>query len=225
MSLFKKKTKEEKVLEEIKKKKEQMDKLKEEINKMGKLVLKDGKLTKIEDAQKEAPKTQVQEAPIDYTNPNMDDVMSQMRKQAQVPPAQPKQVPPPLSPEEYQRINRVRQQQEMAAFEQQYMEEQQMLAEQQRQAEIARQRQLQMEEYQMQQARQQPQQYQQPHQQMPRVVVTIEMITGSTLTLEVTGDKIESFVEALNLAIDNQSSFPMNNKVINGRNIVSYTLE
>jgi hypothetical protein len=225
MSLFKKKTKEEKTLDEIKKKKEQIDKLKEEIVKMGKLILKDGKLTKVEDVKEDVKVAKVPSTelpPIDFTDSNqeMEQMLQQererMRRQTQqVPPTQARQVPPPLPPAQVQmtqeQYQRMQQQKQMEAFEQRYREEQ---------AELEQQRQQELYQQQMRQ-----QAYAQPQQQMPLVTVTIEMITGSTLALEVTGDKIESFVEALNLAIDNQSSFPLNNKVLNGRNIVSYTLE
>jgi len=51
ITLFKTKSKEEKTISEIRKKKAQIDKLKEEIVKMGRLVLKDGKLEKVEEQQ------------------------------------------------------------------------------------------------------------------------------------------------------------------------------
>ena len=217
MSLFK--SKEEKVLDEIKKKKQQMDKLKEEIVKMGKLVLKDGKLTKVEDIQKDEVKTQVnnpvQQTQIDYTDSEINDMVQaeRIRRQATLVNT-PKQVPPPLTQEDYNRIQQ-KKQQDMMAYEQQYLQEQ-----------AAAERQRQIEAYEQQQFRQQPQAYQQPVQQQITVVnVSIEMVTGNVIVIQVPGDKIESFVEALNIAIDNQSSFPMNDKVINGRNVVSYTLE
>jgi len=217
MSLFNKKSKEEKILEDIKKKKEQMDKLKEEIIKMGKLVLKDGKLTKVDDVTKESVTTGTT-VPIPeiqgYADTDVDEMVQQerLRRQQGMSIPQPVQQPRPLSQEEY---NSMKQQQDL------YNYQQQLAQQEAEQREYMRQQQ---ELYQQQQMRQQPQPYQ-PPQQIPMVGITIEMVTGSIINVRVPGDKIDSFVEGLNMSIDNQSSFPINNKVINGRNIVSYTIE
>lgn len=116
MSLFKKKSQEEKTLEEIKKKKEQIDKLKEEIVKMGKLVLKDGKLTKVEDVPKENKKIELDGNIPDLPDLNVGHALQQERMQKQQTMAsllnvgQPRQVsPPPMSQEEYAQL--VKQQQ------------------------------------------------------------------------------------------------------------------
>jgi hypothetical protein len=72
-SLFKKKSKEEKAIEQIRKKKQQIEKLKEEIIKMGRLVLKDGKLTQEAAPQQSQPQQEVKiplpPIDIEYTRP------------------------------------------------------------------------------------------------------------------------------------------------------------
>jgi hypothetical protein len=214
--MFKIKSKEEKALEEIKKKKEQIDKLKEEINKMGKLVLKDGKLTKVEDIPK-STLSELPSVPPVPIEPDVDAMVQQerLRRQQQAKATlsdniqMPQQPVRQISQEEYN---------EMLRRQEAYNYQQQKLMEEEQQ-EVLRQQQ---EAYQQQQYRQQPQPYQPV---LPMVSVTIEMVTGTLVNVQVSGDKADNFIELLSTAIDNQSSFPINNKVINGRNVVSFTLE
>jgi len=231
MSLFK--SKEEKTLDEIKKKKAQMDKLKEEIVKMGKLVLKDGKLTKVEDTPKEEAKigTPAVMPDVPTSDAEIDEMVQQerLRRQGMATlvntPQPPRSVPPQMSQDQYNALQR---QQELYNYQQQIIQQQAMQNQAVNQAQAeAEQREYmrqQQELYQQQQMRQQPQPYQQP-QRLPMIAVSIDMVNGTTITISVPGDKVDSFVEGLNIAIDNQSSFPINNKIINGRNIVSYTIE
>jgi len=223
MGLFSKKTNEEKIIEDMKKKKEQVDKLKEEINKMGKLVLKDGKLTKVDDTTKTEIKVPVMESPPmpqtqGYDNIDVDEMVQAERLRRQQAPVtqQPapqvrQQVsPPPMSQEEYQ----YKLQQDMLAYQRM-----------QQQAQIQARAEQEAEEREMLRQQALQQQYRPPVQEVPAIGVTIEMITGNIIKVNVPGDKIESFIEALNTAIDNQSSFPITSKVINGRNVVSFTIE
>jgi hypothetical protein len=82
--LFKRKSKEEKAAEQIRKKIAQIEKLKNEVITMGRLVLKDGKLEKAESVQQQAPAAPVQERvmpapPIDveYTPPSQQQQMAE----------------------------------------------------------------------------------------------------------------------------------------------------
>lgn len=192
--LFRKKSKEEKVLEDIKNKKAQIDKLKEEIVTMGKLVLRDGKLEAVKD------KPAVQAAP---------------EQQGQAPMMQMPQVPPPPVMEEFVAPQANTYPPELM---QQYQQQQSYPPPQSRGWDIP------------QQPRQAQPQYQQPRPQYAApvalpVAVKIEMITGTVIVLEVAREQLQSFIEEINAAIDNQASLPLNNRVINGRNVVVYSFE
>jgi hypothetical protein len=225
MGLFSKKTNEEKIIEDMKKKKEQMDKLKEEINKMGKLVLKDGKLTKVDDVAKVDSKVPTMESPPipqaqSFDNIDVDEMVQaeRMRRQQQQP-VQSNQArlqvsSPSITQDEYQ----YKLQQEMAAYQRlQQQAQQQAQLEQQAQQEANQREMLRQQTLQ--------QQYRPPVQELPSIGIIIEMVTGSIIKVNVPGDRVESFIEGLSTAIDNQSSFPITSKVINGRNVVSFTVE
>ena len=99
--------------------------------------------------------------------------------------------------------------------------QEQMLREQMVQNEQLRQQQY-NEQLRQQQLRQQ--QYVQP--ESPVIIkVIIEMISGVSYGLEIPENQITAFLTDLDTAINNQTTFPLNNRVINGRNIVSYVIE
>jgi hypothetical protein len=208
--LWRKQSKEEKALEEIKIKKAQIDKLKEEIVQMGKLVLKDGKLQKVEDTQKPesiGPVPTPPSPPLDFEQQAMK-VAEQVRQRMPPPYSNPPQAEPQFPP--------------LPQFPQQQY---------QQQAYPQYQQQAPPPQFQQQQYQQPPPQYQMPPQfvqqppQYPPLTVTIQMIGETVIQVNVAQEKIESFIEELNNAVDNQSSFPLGNKIINGRNILFYTFE
>jgi hypothetical protein len=55
--------------------------------------------------------------------------------------------------------------------------------------------------------------------------VSIYLINGQVVVLQIPRDQFETFIEDLNGAIDNQSCFPLSNRVINGRNVVEYIFQ
>lgn len=186
-----------KVLEDIKTKKEQIIKLKKEIVDMGKYALKDGKLVKTEDIEPQVPQPPQQQA--------------QPVQQQYVPPVQ-----QPTDVQEAQYYEAVRKTviptPQPRQMPQEYAAPYPIVSPE--------------EDFVIQEPRQQ--QYQpQPRQQVQRVeniIVHIEMITGQVIQLEVELEKLQSFIEDMNGAIDGQTSLPLGNKTINGRNVVSYTI-
>jgi hypothetical protein len=67
------------------------------------------------------------------------------------------------------------------------------------------------------------QQAAQQSQQLQPIVFEIEVTTGTIYEVPVPVNEVESFVSQLNAAIDNQVSIVVGNRILNGRNIVSYT--
>lgn len=209
--LFRKKTKDEEILLEMKKKKEEIDKLKTKIETlkketvdMGKLILKDGKLVNADSVAKEVPQAQVQPQVQEQFNEAVRETV--VKVQARPSQQMPQQFVDPDADIIYEAPRRQSVQQHEEEFDvprppQQYRQAQPVYVEQ-------------------------PQQYQQPR-QVPRqpVMVSIELLGVGTITVGVELDKFEKFQQELDAAIDNQSCFPLDNKVINGRNIVLYTFE
>jgi hypothetical protein len=208
---WKRKSKEEKIVDEMKEKKQQVDKLKEEIEKMGKLVLKDGKLQKVEDTPKETvpvqspPQPTTRQPDVSGFEEQVANVGEQVRRETY---SRQQQFSPRGPPQEYVTEGdiyggmQMPQPQVQTPFRQpQYP--QQMPPQYPQQA---------------------PPQYPQYPQQAP-VAVNIEMVTGSVVQIQVPIEQLDNFIEGLNTAIDSQSSFPLNNRVINGRNVVLYTYE
>jgi len=73
-----------------------------------------------------------------------------------------------------------------------------------------------------------PQQFvQQPQvmqQQLPDVIpVSIRLVEGVVVDTNVQGIHIDKFLKEISEAIDNQSTFQVGNRVINGRYIIFYT--
>lgn len=73
-----------------------------------------------------------------------------------------------------------------------------------------------------------PQQFvQQPQMQQPQVPevvsVYIRLVEGESVKVNVPGSQIDLMLKSLSEAIDNQSTFPIGTKVLNGRYIIFYT--
>jgi len=192
--MFGKKTKEEKIVEEMKKKKEQIDKLKEEMNNMAKLILKDGKLQKVEDTPKQEevkPVVQVP-PPIEIMQPSSHDIQY-MRQQ----------------------IEADNQRRAVEEQTRQYDEAVARAVQQQQQQQVMYRQPV--------PPPQMPQMYQP---QQPTVVkVTIEVITGGVYAIDIESSVIKQFISELDKAINSQIVFAIGNRVINGKQIVSYSFE
>jgi len=208
MFFGKKKTKEEKIIEQMKEKKQQIDKLKEEMNNMAKLVLKDGKLQKVEDIQKQEEKKEIGPAPnpplvLDtrMIEQSQDNIFENPRRQ-------------PTSDE----VQQIRQQ----IFNENITKQEQQLRLFQEQEQM---RMMQ------QQTAQQQQYYQQPVYQTPvsppvqSVMVVIEMVNGSLYKYEITTDVLKQFTDELNSAMNQQVTYSLNDRTIHGKHIVSYFIE
>lgn len=217
--LWQRKNKEEKILVDIKKKKAQLDKLKEEIVQMGKLVLKDGKLQRIDDIKRDEVVVQNSQEAVDTFEKTAKQVVEQVAPPPRSMPRQYAASQPTLLPEED--IVYVKQPTSQSQFTPQQLQQMQMQQQMQEQYEQMQLQQQRLQQLQMQQQMTQ----QQAQQQLPPIMVNIELVTGSIIQLEVERAKLDSFVEEINGAIDNQSSIPLGSKVINGRNIVMYTFE
>lgn len=206
---FKKKNKEEKIIEQMKEKKAQIDKLKEEMNAMAKLVLKDGKLQKVEDTPKE-----------------------EVRQAVPTPPSPPPSIDIRRQPQPLQYDIGDQNQMQPNAHDIQRMRQQMFDENQRRLQEDQRAQQQYQEQLRMQQPVPPRQFYQQPQPQFyqqpvpPRIInILIETITGATYKLEITEDIFKQFTDELNAAIDGQATFTIGNRILNGRNIVSYSYE
>lgn len=215
----------EKILKQMKEKKVQIDKLKEEMNNMAKLVLKDGKLQKVEDTPKqEEPLGPLGNVPVpppalDSRRPipqqYQEDIFENPRRQP--------------TPNEVQQIRQQIMEENRAKQEQQLRQEQLRLFQEQEQMRM-------MQEQAAQRQFVPPpmpphQYYQQPVYQNPlpppvqSVVVVIEMVNGSLYKYEITTDVLKQFIEELNSAINQQTTYSLNDRTINGKNIVSYFIE
>lgn len=65
-----------------------------------------------------------------------------------------------------------------------------------------------------------------PQQQYPvEVTVTLYMVDQHTFSVPVDGNQIDLFVSQLDSAIDNQSTFHIGQRVINGRHVIHYTFQ
>ena len=164
---------------------------------MAKLVLKDGRLQKVEDKK---------------------DVIDNM----EVPLPPPKQVPnfekelPTFEDEQGQQQFKLREQ----------------MIQQQLNDEIKQEQQRRLYEQQLFLERQQAQQqYTQPQQQryvppQPNLInIVIVMSVGEAYRVEVVETQVEQFLAGLDNAINTQTVFSLNNRVINGKNVVSYVIE
>lgn len=78
--------------------------------------------------------------------------------------------------------------------------------------------------------RQQPQYFPPPQHPLPvpprmpeLVTVTLRMVEGIEIKVSVNGEAFETFTTRLDEAISEQSTFQVENQIINGRHIISYT--
>ena len=173
---------------------------------MGKLILKDGKLMKAEDIQKEVEVTIPVPPPqsVDYRQIEAEQRVEEQIRQQQL-----------------ARQEQERQMREQMIQEQQVYEQQRQPFQQQRQPVYEPPRQQAYEQPQIKQVYAQPREQQR---QPEMVTVNILLVTGVTLPITVESTQVRSFMDGLTEAIDAQTSFPINNIVINGRNVVFFML-
>jgi hypothetical protein len=216
---WKRKSKEEKILEKIREKKKEIDKLKEDVNNMAKLVLKDGKLQKVESAtppQKEIP---TPPSPPDELNMNLkpkyseEDMRREYNKMIEaIAPAsmqqqyqQPQMAPQPPNYEPAPRQNPP-----------------QFVPPPQR---------PQFRQPQYAPVEEQPQYYQQPQQPQYRpqpeqvVQITIVLCNEGTLQFSVPLSALENYINTLNNAMEQSKVIVIEDYIVNARNIVMYKYE
>jgi hypothetical protein len=216
-----KKNQEKQILNEMKKKKQQIEKLKEDMNKMAKLVLKDGRLQKVEekrDVIKSEEELAVPISPMAKQVPNFDIKVPTFNNEEII---------------EEKLSNEILQEQQRRLYEQQVAQEQQRRLYEQQVAQEQQRRLYEQQVAQEQQRRLYEQQVGQtmniinkPTQQESTIIkVTIETVGGGTFNVGVPEEHISKFLADLDIAINSQVIFPLNNRIINGRNIVSYLIE
>lgn len=221
MFFGKKKTKEEKIIEQMKEKKEQIDKLKEEMNNMAKLVLKDGKLQKVEDVQKQEEKKEINTPPS--PPPELDTRRAMPQQYQEDIFENPRRQP---TPDEVQQIRQQIINENRAKQEYQLRQEQMRLYQEQEQMRMMQQQAAQQQAQQFVPPPTPPQQfYQQPVPPIQSVVVVIEMVNGSIYKYEITTDVLNQFTSELNAAMNQQTTYSLNDRTIHGKHIVSYFIE
>jgi len=201
----KEKEEREKIIKELQAKKaalenleKQKSKIKEEMIKMGKLALRDGKLEKVEEEKVVQTNNQQEPAGSPFVN-----APSQAAQQPMPPvpePQQAPQMPPPPAPEPQQAPQQPMQTQ---------MPQQAPMQPQMPQ-------QPQMQQSQIQQA---------PVQEPAMLGVVITLTNGDSLRVAVPEQNFSMFVQDIDTAIANNTTFRLGQQFISGRHILFYTLE
>lgn len=130
--------------------------------------------------------------------------------------------PPPSKPM-YDTPDNSMQEAQQAMREQIYRKQMQEQMIQERINEEVRQRQLQEQQQRYAQSQAQPRYAQAAP--VANIKVIIEMINGATYGIELPETQISAFLTELDTAINGQTTFPLSNRVINGKNIISYVVE
>lgn len=213
-SLFHRKTKEEKIVEEMKKKQEEINKLKQEVVDMGKLVIKDGKIQKVEDtpqpveAKKEERVSMPEPIPESMNaHPFVKGIAKEMSQ-------------PPIAPtmEQQQALYEQALRQQQMEMHNQLMQRQAMEYQMQQEA-------LERQRMQAASVQSQAQDYVPQTVEAQAVTVLLHLITGEILKVDITAATFQKFTEDLDEAINTQSTFKFESINLNGRQIVYYNFE
>lgn len=198
--MLKLKSKKEKLIEQVKKKKAKIDKLEEDIRKMVKMGIKDGKLVPTEDAE---PSTEVKQK-------------LNSEEELKRPAYQPQQETP-----QEQQLSRDELYNQMVQ-----RQVQQEMFERQQQSQQSQQPKMQQQQQQYAQPEIPPQEFiQKPEVPADEKVFKVEIVVegGLQFTVQVPREKLDDFIAEINTAMNEQAPFIIDNrKVVNGRHIIAF---